>query len=79
MRTIYKVIEVSPVDEITLESAMNTWVSEGWTFERVEFVQQAGVRRPTLAYLFFFRGVPDASDIAADEEATADPDGESSE
>lgn len=51
----YRVIEVTPVDESSLEEAVNRQAEQGWELERIEFVQQGGVRRPVMAYLFFVR------------------------
>jgi len=56
----YKVIEISPVGEETLERALNDWAAEGWTIESVHFVTREGSHRPALAYLFFVRGRPPA-------------------
>lgn len=55
----YKVLELSPVDESSLQEALNTWVPQGWIFERLEFVQQEGVRRPVMAYIFLVRKAED--------------------
>ncbi len=54
--TTYKVVEVSPVGEETLERALNDWSKEGWSLESVHFVTREGSHRPALAYLFFVRG-----------------------
>jgi hypothetical protein len=51
----YKVVEVSPVGEETLERALNEWTREGWGFESLHFVTREGSHRPALAYLFFVR------------------------
>ena len=51
----YKVVEVSPVSEETLEDALNRWTAEGWSFESLHFVSREGSHRPALAYLFFVR------------------------
>ena len=56
----YRVVEVSPVAEETLERALNERSAEGWSFESVHFVQREGSHRPALAYLFFVRGKPPA-------------------
>ncbi len=56
----YKVVEVSPVGEDTLERALNERAAEGWAFESVHFVTREGSHRPALAYLFFVRGRPPA-------------------
>jgi hypothetical protein len=52
----YKVVEVSPVGEETLERALNDGAKEGWSIESVHFVTREGSHRPALAYLFFLRG-----------------------
>ncbi len=52
----YKVVEVSPVGEETLERALNDWSKDGWSVESVHFVTREGSHRPALAYLFFVRG-----------------------
>jgi hypothetical protein len=52
----YKVVEVSPVGEDTLERALNDRAAEGWAIESVHFVMRDGSHRPALAYLFFVRG-----------------------
>jgi len=52
----FKVVEVSPVGEETLERALNDWTREGWSFQSIHFVSRDGSHRPGLAYLFFVRG-----------------------
>ena len=52
----YKVVEVAPVSEETLEEALNRWAEEGWSFESLHFVSREGSHRPALAYLFFVKG-----------------------
>jgi hypothetical protein len=54
----YKVVEVSPVSDETLEQALNDRSREGWSFESLHFVMREGSHRPALAYLFFVRGEP---------------------
>jgi hypothetical protein len=56
----YKVVEVSPVAEETLEKALNERVAEGWGVESVHFVMREGSHRPAMAYLFFTRMRDDA-------------------
>jgi hypothetical protein len=55
-KILYKVIEVSPVSEETLEGQLNERTGEGWSFESVHFVMREGSHRPAMAYLFFTRG-----------------------
>jgi len=52
----YRVVEVSPVAEDTLERALNERAAEGWRFESIHFVTREGSHRPALAYLFFTGG-----------------------
>jgi hypothetical protein len=54
----YRVVEVTPVAEETLERALNDAVAEGWSFESVHFVTREGSHRPALAYLFLVRRAP---------------------
>ncbi len=54
----YRVVEVSPVAEETLEEALNQGAAEGWSFESVHFVSREGSHRPALAYLFLVRKAP---------------------
>ena len=56
----YKVVEISPVGEETLERALNERTREGWTFQSLHFVMREGSHRPALAYLFFVRGAAPA-------------------
>ncbi len=53
--TTYKVVEVSPVGEETLERALNEWTGRGFAFESLHFVTREGSHRPALAFLFFVR------------------------
>jgi hypothetical protein len=54
----YRVVEVSPVAEDTLEAALNEGVATGWGFESIHFVTREGSHRPALAYLFLVRRAP---------------------
>jgi hypothetical protein len=51
----YKVVEVSPVAEDTLEGTLDERSAEGWGFESIHFVMREGSHRPAMAYLFFTR------------------------
>ncbi len=53
---LYKVVEVSPVTEESLERTLNDRTNEGWGFESIHFVTREGSHRPSMAYLFFVRG-----------------------
>ncbi|HVI76175.1 MAG TPA: DUF4177 domain-containing protein [Anaeromyxobacteraceae bacterium] len=54
-RLRYKVVEVAPVAEDTLQKALEERTAEGWGIESVHFVTREGSHRPAMAYLFFTR------------------------
>ncbi len=53
---LYKVMEISPVTEESLEGALNERTQEGWGFESIHFVMREGSHRPAMAYVFFTKG-----------------------
>ena len=57
----YKVVEVSTVDEGSLEDAVNLWVRQGWTLENVQFAMRESSKRPAMAFVFFTR--PGAAEV----------------
>lgn len=57
--TLYKVVELSTVDEGTLERTLNEWVPRGWRLENVQFAMRESSKRPAMAFVFFAReGTP---------------------
>ena len=61
----FKVVELSNVDEATIERTINEWVPQGWQFDGVQFAMRESSRRPAMAFVFFTReGAPvtDAAD-----------------
>ena len=53
----WRVAELTDVCDRTIEEALNAAAGDGWRFESVHFVTQAGNRRPMMAFLFFTRDV----------------------
>ncbi len=51
----YKVVELSTVDEGTLESTVNHWVRQGWNLDGVQFAMRESSKRPSMAFVFFTR------------------------
>lgn len=51
----YKVVELSSVDEHTLERTLNEWVPMGWKFDGVQFAMRESSKRPSMAFVFFTR------------------------
>ena len=63
----YKVVELSTVDEGSLEHAVNLWVGQGWTLETVQFAMRESSKRPAMAFVFFTRaGEPAVAEAAGE-------------
>ena len=56
----YKVVELSTVDESTLEHTVNEWVALGWRLDGVQFAMRESSKRPSMAFVFFTREGPPA-------------------
>jgi hypothetical protein len=66
---LYKVVELSTVDEAALERTVNEWVPHGWKFDGVQFAMRESSKRPSMAFVFFTReGHP--RPVAVDDEPT---------
>lgn len=52
---LYKVIELSNVDERSLEQQINHWVGKGWELDGVQFAMRESSKRPSMAFLLFTR------------------------
>ncbi len=62
----YKVVELSTVDEGTLDRTVNEWSARGWTLDGVQFAMRESSKRPSMAFVFFTReDAPAAHDEAA--------------
>ena len=67
----YKVVELSTVDEGSLEHTVNVWVRQGWTLENVQFAMRESSKRPAMAFVFFTRtGEPPGIEAQATEART---------
>jgi hypothetical protein len=51
----YKVVELSSVDEHTVERTINEWVPMGWKFDGLQFAMRESSKRPSMAFVFFTR------------------------
>ena len=51
----YKVVEISNVDETTLERTINEWVPRGWAFDGVQFAMRESSKRPSMGFVYFTR------------------------
>lgn len=51
----YKVVEISDVTDVEIESALNEWTAQGWTFDTMQFAMRDSSKRPAMAFLTFTR------------------------
>lgn len=51
----YKVVELSTVDEASMERALNEWASQGWGLDGIHFAMRDSSKRPAMAFLLFTR------------------------
>lgn len=68
---LYKVVELSTVDEHAIESTVNQWVSQGWNLDGVQFAMRESSKRPSMAFVFFTR-----DDLPAAQPESSGPDEE---
>jgi hypothetical protein len=51
----YKVVELSTVDEGTLERTINECVAQGWNLDGIQFAMREASKRPAMAFILFTR------------------------
>jgi len=61
----YKVVELSTVDETTLEQTVNTWVAQGWAVESIHFAMRESSKRPAMAFVLFTSARPALATVPA--------------
>lgn len=54
----YKVVELSNVDEHSLERTINEWTERGWDFDGIQFAMRESSKRPSMGFVFFTREGP---------------------
>jgi hypothetical protein len=65
----WKVVELSSVTDDAIESCLNEWTQQGWTFENMQFAMRDSSKRPSMAFISFTR--EQGSDDAAVDPAVA--------
>ena len=55
----YKIKELSTVTDEHIERVINESVGEGWTFDGIQFAMRDASKRPSMAFVVFFREVND--------------------
>ena len=58
--TEYKVVELTMVTDESIESALNEWTAQGWTFDGIQFAMRDSSPRPSMAFATFKRERSDA-------------------
>ena len=53
----YKFVELSIVTDESIETCVNEWVAQGWTFDGIRFVTSDASRRPAMAFVSFVSAV----------------------
>ncbi len=61
----WKVVELSSVTDDAIESCLNEWTQQGWTFENMQFAMRDSSKRPSMAFISFTREL-DSDDAAVD-------------
>ena len=62
MGIVYKVVELSQVTDVEIESTLNEWTEQGWTFDNLHFAMRDSSRRPSMAFVSFIREVDGEGD-----------------
>jgi hypothetical protein len=55
----YKVIEISTVTNEEIESILNEWTAQGWSFDTMHFAMRESSKRPSMAFITFTRDTED--------------------
>ena len=61
MSTEYKVVEITTVTDETIESVLNEWVTQGWTYDGLQFAMRDSSPRPSMAFVTFVREIADST------------------
>ena len=60
---LYKVVELSNVDESSLEETINDFVRRGWSFDGVQFAMRESSKRPSMGFVFFTKEGAASDDV----------------
>ncbi len=55
----YKVIETSTVTDEEIESILNEWTAQGWSFDSMQFAMRESSKRPSMIFITFTRETED--------------------
>jgi hypothetical protein len=63
----YKVVEISVVDDVTIEEVLNTWTLRGWQLDSIQFAMREASKRPAMAFILFVRDDAPQSESSLDQ------------
>ncbi len=49
----YKVVELSTVTDVEIESVLNEWSKKGWELDRITYAMRESQKRPSMAFIVF--------------------------
>jgi len=55
LATRYKVVEITTVTDEEIESVLNAWTSQGWTYDGMQLAMRDSSKRPAMAFITFTR------------------------
>lgn len=55
----YKVVELGTVTDESIETTLNEWTRQGWSFENIQFAMRESSKRPSMAFVTFSREIDD--------------------
>jgi hypothetical protein len=61
MSVEYKVVELVTVTDETIESVLNEWVAQGWSYDGLQFAMRDSSPRPCMAFVTFKRDRADST------------------
>ena len=57
----YKVVEITTVTDEAIESVLNEWVAQGWSYDGLQFAMRDSSPRPSMAFVTFKREISDST------------------
>jgi len=57
----YKVVEIATVTDEAIESVLNEWVVQGWSYDGLQLAMRDSSPRPCMAFVTFKRELADST------------------
>ena len=55
MAIVWKVVELSSVTDLEIETVLNEWTAQGWKLDSIQFAMRESSKRPSMAFIAFTR------------------------